>query len=472
MGPEPSPEDLAQRVRGVGRGTAATILSRVADAGATYAFYAVLAWWLSVAGFGRLVLGMTIVQTASSMARFGLDQALLTVPPSGSVNRFAARIVAGLSIGLAALVVIACQAAGHALPPFGLWLTAALPAVAMSQFLIGALRARGDVTTAAIAEGIVQPASAFAFAGVATAFDASLSSFALAWLLSWVMTLAFALRLDWSGGRLAREEASSLLNTGRSMLGVTLFSQAAASADVLLLGAIATAAEVGRYAAAEKIAAAFLLLHAAITSASTPFMRALAEDRALLTSYFRIVTRWSFTAALPLLVVTTGVPALVLRLFGKAYLRDSSTPLVVLSCAAAILLLTGPAGSVLLCSGRARELFRVVGAGTAALVVSVALFARYGAVGAAFGVLAGRIIARGLLALALRRYVTGSIVDGSLLLIISGGAAGIVLTRVSAPWIGAVPAAVLGCIVALGAAFAILVRSGDIAFLQAELRRS
>jgi O-antigen/teichoic acid export membrane protein len=296
------------------------------------------------------------------------------------------------------------------------------------------------------------------------------ASFALAFVLSWAITLAFAVRLDWRGPRLERSAAASLLRTGRSMLGVVLLQQVAISADMLIVGAIAATSEVGRYAVVQKIAAGFVLLHSAVTTSATPFMRALIGDRRLLADYYQIVTRWMITVSLPLLIVTLGSPTLVLGLFGHHYL-SATTPLVLLSLAAAVLVFSGPAGSILLCSGHARELLRITTFGTAALVISVALLARYGAVGAALGVLVGRLVARGLLMIAIRRII-GSRFDASLLLILGGAAAGVLVTRLAEPWLGAIPATALGCAIALALAATVLVRTGDVAVLVAEFRRA
>ena len=455
--------ELSQRVRGVGRGTAATILARVADVAATYGFYAVIAHAVSVADFGRLILGITICQTVATVTRVGLDQALLTVQPSGSANRFVAKIVGAIAIPFA-------LAALFPLPSFARWLAASVPAMALGQLVIGALRAGGHVTTAAAAEGLVQPASAFAFALAVSRVHPSPASFALALFASWLVTLLFAFRLEWRGRRLDRQTASSILHTGKSMLGVMLVNQAAASADVILLGVFASAVELGRYAAAQKIAAAFLLLHGAVAASVTPYMRALSGDPPLLQSYYRTVTRWSLTAGLPLLVVTAGVPAFILQLFGSEYARGSTVPLLILATSATVLLLSGPGGSVLLCSGRAGELFRVSAIGAFALAAGVAALARFGAIGAAIGVLCGRMIGRGLLIAAVRRVGgTEAALDPPMLLILGSGALAVCTTRVLAPSVGDVAAAAIGCVLALAGALAVLMRTGDIAVLRAEL---
>ena len=88
----------------------------------------------------------------------------------------------------------------------------------------------------------------------------------------------------------------------------------------------------------------------------------------------------------------------------------------------------------------------------------------------ALGVLLGRILARGSLMLALRRLVGGPVSAVPLLFMIAGGAAGVTVTRMTAGPFGSIPAAALGCAVALLAAAMVLTRQGDMAFLRSEIR--
>lgn len=465
-------DDIVRRVRGVGRGTLATLFGRGFDVVATYAFYAVITRALAVGDFGRLVLGFTILQTAASVARLGLDQALLASAADGPTNRFGARVVLTVSVAVAATTVIACRIVGHPLPTFGLWLAAALPCVAAGQFITGALRASGDVVAAAMADTFAQPLTAAACALVASVYAPSAANFALALAASWAVTLLFALRVNWRGRVLERQAASAFLRTGRAMLGVAVLQQSAASADILLLGVVAASAEVGHYAVAQKVATAFLLLHGAVTTASTPFMRALVDDASLLARYYHAVTRWMLTMSLPLLVVTVAAPRLILALFGHEYADASVAPLVVLSLAAVALLVSGPAGATLLCTGHARGLLRATAGGAAALVISVALLARFGAAGAAAGVLIGRLIARGLLMFAMRRHAGIEFADAPLLLICAGAFVGVAAARLTALWLGELPSAAIGSALALALAFVVLARSGDVSILRAEFRRT
>jgi O-antigen/teichoic acid export membrane protein len=463
-----APALLSERVRGVGRGTAATLVTRLIDAGATYGFYAILAHTLSPADVGRFVLGITILLIGAAVARRGLDQALLALPIAGGANRLAVATVAATALVLALVGAIAL-AAGGVMPPYAPWLLAGVPAVALSQIVIGALRAGGDVTLAATAECVSQPVGAFAFAAIAALWSPTLPSFAIAFVLSWTMPLFFAPWVAWDGPRLARDAASRLLATGTSMLGVYLFQQAANSADILILGVIVAPAEVAHYAVAQKIGAAFLLLHGAVTTASAPFIRRVAGDRQLLTEFRQMVTRWSVAGALPLLVVAAGVPTLLLRAFGAQYVHQSAVPLALLSFAGMAFLLSGPVGSILLVTGREALLFRITAAGATILLLSVAALAPFGAVGAATGMLAGTLLTRGLMVWMLRRYASQPALDGSLIVMMGGAIAGIAVAHVAVPALGEIGAALAGNVIPIAVALLVLQHAGDLAFLRAEL---
>ncbi|HEX3584225.1 MAG TPA: hypothetical protein VH087_20845, partial [Thermoanaerobaculia bacterium] len=210
-----APQELGLRVRGVGRGIAATIAGRGVDVLATYLFYAIVARSIPVSEFGRFVLAFTILQTAAASARVGLDQALLAVEVNGATNRFGLQVVLATSIGFAAMALIFVRV----LPPFGIWLIAAFPCVVGGQYVAAALRASGNVSIAAIAESVVQPAAAAAGAIAATVYAPSASSYAIAFLVSWLLTLLFAPLIAWRGGAVDR---GALLRSGRSMLGVAM----------------------------------------------------------------------------------------------------------------------------------------------------------------------------------------------------------------------------------------------------------
>ncbi len=70
------------------------------------------------------------------------------------------------------------------------------------------------------------------------------------------------------------------------------------------------------------------------------------------------------------------------------------------------------------------------------------------------------------------RGIIGTRFDTSLLLILGGAAAGLLVTRLAVPLLGDIPAIVAGCAIALIAATWVLIRTGDVAVLVSEFRRA
>jgi O-antigen/teichoic acid export membrane protein len=420
--------DLQSLVRGSRRGAAAAMITRGIDVIATYGFYALLARALTIADFGRFVLALTLAQFAASLARRGIDQVLVALPASGGLNRAVARSIGGAGIVIALLAALALRFTG--LTPFAYWLAAAVPLIALAQFVTNALRARGSVMTAAVAEGIAQPVTALIGAAVVAMTSASPIDFAFAFAASWIAPLVFAAAVDWSGAKIAREAAADLHARGRSMLGAFLLSQAALSADVLLLGLLASASEVARYAAAQKITTAFILLQGVVTWSAAPYIRNAARDAKLLREYLQIVTRWTLLVSLPLLIATLAMPELVLRLvFGAEYATLAVLPLAILSLARMALVMSGPAGSVLLCTGHEKVMLRSQLAGTLILILGVAAVANRGAVAVATAVCIGAWITRGLLLVMMRRFAGVAPFDRLILRDAALAAAAVVVVR-------------------------------------------
>jgi O-antigen/teichoic acid export membrane protein len=137
---------------------------------------------------------------------------------------------------------------------------------------------------------------------------------------------------------------------------------------------------------------------------------------------------------------------------------------VILSIAALGYLLSGPAGSVLLCTGKAQRMFVITAAGTVVMVLAVAAAAPLGAIGVACAVLAGTWFTRFLLVLEVRRILHTEFVNAQLLMIGACAAAGVVVCRLMSA-VGAIPAALLGCALALLGGALVLRRAGDLTFL-------
>lgn len=459
--------DAAVPLSGAARGISATLVARVLDTCATWGFFALASQALTVSDFGRLAVALAWAQLGALVARRGLDQALLVSTAAGPVTRFALRQVIA-SGSLVTVVMAAAAIVVHSADVVVLAL--AIPLIASAQLAIGALRADACVARAAVAEGMAQPISAVAMGAVVAAATPTVAGFALAYAVSWLAPLALALRLDWRSVAIDDDASRDLLATGRAMLGVALMAQLAGTADVILLGLLASTADAARYAVPQKITAVFLLLHSAVAAASGPFVRSAVARPAALVAYHRMAVRWSVTLALPLLVVAVGSPGFILRVFGEEYARESTWPLVVLSMAALTYLLTGPIGTLLLCLGAAARLFRVTTLHAACVLVGVAALSTFGPIGAAIGLLLGNVLGRALFFVALRQHLRFGW-DAATVHLLGGGVAGIAVVRLLSPRTDDVFALAIGLAVAGTLATLVLLRAGDLHFVRAEFRQ-
>lgn len=458
-----------RQARGAARGIGFTVVTRALDTVATWAFFVIASRTLGLERFGRFVFAVAVLQLGALVAKRGLDQALLVAPSKAVAHRFAYRQVAvsGAVVGAGALLYFFLGSADGGAA--ALILAVAIPLIALAQTAIGALRAEGKVVTAAVAEGVAQPAAALALSAVASFVAPTASGFAIAYAGSWVTPLLFATRLAWPADTLDPAAARHLLGVGRSMLTVALLSYATASADVILLGLFATAADLARYAVPQKITAVFLLVHSAVSAACGPFVRDAAGSPALLQRYYAMATRWALTLSLPLLVITAGAPPVILRLFGAEYAQSSGTVLVVLSFAALAYLVTGPIGTVLLCTHQAERLTRVTALHALFVVSGVAAGSGFGATGAAVGLLAGNATGRLVFAHAVRRFVHP--LDSAVFSLLAIGAAGAVLLRVFAGRMHEAAAITLAVGTTAIMAAAVLHRTGDLRLLRMEFGR-
>lgn len=441
------------------RGTTITGFTRGIEVLLTYGFYLLLARTTSAREVGLFAAAVALLQLSSVAAKRGLDQAVLANAPSGAVNRLVMGIAMTNAVALAVAAYIGAMWVSNdgVLAP----LVLVLPVVTAVQLTVEMLRTRGAVETAALAENVVQPLAAVVFALVAVASGATVWRFAAAYALSWAVSLPFIAKVEWHDAEpLPAERRAEILTTARSMLGVQLF-QAMASLDVLVIAAMAGAVDTGIYSISYKIAAGFLLLHGAVSAASTPAIRAHVLQRDDLTSLFGFVTRWGTAAAAIAASIIVVMPELLLSLFGADYAARGTAPLLILTVAFATYVCSGPAGSILLCAGLARRLFLVTASGTAVTFIALLFLARHGAVGAAAAVCIGSIATRVALVASIRELVSPKLFVRNVALVAAATSMARVFRLMSAPI-----SSVLALLTAIALAMLFLHLHGDLRLLR------
>ena len=157
------------------------------------------------------------------------------------------------------------------------------------------------------------------------------------------------------------------------------------STDVLFLTVFATAAQVGLYAAADRVSTFVLMPMFALNTIFSPLIAEYYArgEHEQLANLAKVVTKWSFSLTLPLFLCFCVFHNAVLSVFSKEYTAAGAV-LIILSFSNLVNAVAGSAGSLLLMTGHAR----IILANTAATIIiniglAFLLVPRFNVIGAA-----------------------------------------------------------------------------------------
>ena len=180
-----------------------------------------------------------------------------------------------------------------------------------------------------------------------------------------------------------------------ALWGVTSFAYITAFADTIILGFFRPVDQVGYYSTSMTLARVLLMGASALTFIFLPVTARLARNRAYgeLGETYVTSTRWVLFLTVPLFLIFTITPNLVIDLlFGPKYL-PSVAPLQILAVTAFVATLMGPVNATLAGLGRARN--QVVTA-TVSAVTNIALSFSFIPIFGIFGAAASWGVARAL----------------------------------------------------------------------------
>lgn len=355
----------------LGTGRSARVLAvRCLGIGALFAFEIALARSLGVAGYGAFSFALVLAVLASRLAPLGwLNTSTRLVSAYVSLGRAGllkgslilayAASAAGLLLAvaiLAAVVTWTGSGDGAGMLAYLLPMAVALALLELHRHVLRGLHA-GDLGEAlvilllpAIAAGIVW---GFAIGDVATAaFAYAATAFALV-VLSGV---SMARRLP---AALWREKAEFQTRTWSlaafALLLGSASSELATRTSVVLLGVLADEQDVALYYAAARLALMNVFFLRALTTVAAPRFSELhsAGRPAELRALFLRQCILSLAGGLPVFLVLTLFPHLVLGLFGPAFIAGDSA-LRILSIGYIVSAAAGPCGTALMMIGRER----------------------------------------------------------------------------------------------------------------------
>ncbi len=372
----------------------------------------VVTWFLSgalsVAEYGVFAYGLMIVHLTSLFAPLGVNHGILLFGArylqAGDRRRLKGALLAGFALtflsGILCSIALWCAARFGWLwadkPDYARALLFICPAVALNTvllYLAGAIRGAKDMRSDALFFRIGFPAALLAGAVPAVLLGAGLrgaqAAFVAAFGVSLVLMAVAAARRY---GALLRDRAIVPRYELKSLLGYSLPQGGAATLfqlvgwmDMLMLGWLATAEQVGLYRIGSVLALMGALPVASLMAMFNPVVTELlhAGELRRLDALLKTATRWLFILAMPFYLALLCGPRLMLSIFDEAYLasEDVLQLLVIGQC---VFVICTPAGRLIPMSGRA---VLNLGLGLAALALNLALNAslipRLGGEGAA-----------------------------------------------------------------------------------------
>jgi len=333
------------------------------------------------ADYGVYSLALVILSICATIATLGLQQGAARSIAYARGKNDSARIqklipasvqfglMAGISLSIIVFLtsdILATKIFHDAALGFPLKIFAlGIPFLTLTNVLISIFQGFDDVKPTVYFQNILRPLLLpllllpiiilnLPFTDVFYAFLASLVISCVALIVYTVKRLPFP--VGFRTGLSANPVAKELLLFSLPLLGVAMLSLVISWTDTLMLGGLKSSADVGLYNAASPLAqfisaplGALLLIYVPVASGLYA-QGSMAEMK----RNFSIVTKWLFSATLPLFLILFLFPETVLGfVFGASY-ASAATALRILSLGLIIANLTGPNVSTLVAMGETR----------------------------------------------------------------------------------------------------------------------
>ena len=397
---------LTQRVPGLTNkrtlGVAAAFFAKAVGTGLAFLFSILLARLLGPAGTGVYFLALTIVSIGATIARLGLENAVLrfasVAHDQGDRLTLAALYQQSMGLvfvaGLAVVLVI--WGVVQFLPINGgksvlLFMLLALIPVALIPLQAEFFKATGAPGTAIFVQVAILPiilvmgAAIFFWKG-----GASTQNIAVFYAISAVLSVLFSGAI-WNHHKpgLWRERGEFntrvLLRTSLPLLWVASMYLVMSWTDILVLGAWTDSATVGVYGVATRVATLTAFILIAVNSVVAPQFAALYAQGShnALARLAQRSTGWAFLAALPIILSLLLFPDWVLQFFGNKFL-DGAAVLRILSFGQLVSVALGAVGYLLIMTGHERLMKNItIMSALLNLIGNLILVPFYGAEGAA-----------------------------------------------------------------------------------------
>ena len=347
-------------------GTALNIVGLAAGVAAAFGVQVLMGRHLGRSGLGLVTVAVQVAFVAAAGSRFGMDlSAVRDVAIARGAGSFATMrslvdrcTGIAFAVSVAAAVLIAGFAAVAGSREIAI-AAASIPLAAATNVYLGATRGLKQMAPTLWVFWIGQPLAWIAFALIAFAagggVDAAVWSYDLSWLLGLVAARILWRRASAGFGddRATSEQVRGALRFGLPRAPSALLAQALFWADLWVVGAYVSNAQVGTYAAVGRISQVLLLFLTSVNLLFSPFAADLHARglRDQLDGLFKSATRWSLAATIPVVIILWVAAADVLAAFGPRY-AGGEDALRILLAGQLVNVATGSVGFVLIMVGR------------------------------------------------------------------------------------------------------------------------
>lgn len=266
-----------------------------------------------------------------------------------------------------------------------------VPLIALQPVLAGGLMALKAIKWKVYTDRLIQPGVSLILMGVFYLLGLQLQALLLATICGYLASaIAGQLLLGRASKRLIRDvvprfEPKTWLHFALPLSFNSFVQNILNSTDVLFLAAFGTAAQVGLYAAADRVSFVVLM---PLIALNTIFAPLIAENYAQgeheqLVSMSKLVTKWAFSLSLPVFLCFCVFHEAILSIFSREYTAAGAV-LIILSIANLIDAGVGSIGDLLVMTGHTRVILaNTVVAITVNIGLSFLLVPRFNVIGAA-----------------------------------------------------------------------------------------
>ncbi|MFB6199735.1 MAG: flippase [Candidatus Nanohaloarchaea archaeon] len=414
----------------VGVGSAAIMAGFAIGTVLQYLIKVVLARFLGPESYGVFVQGLALVQAAAIISLFGLHMSLPRFLSYyrgrekenliGETAGTAVSIVIPSAVIVSSILYLSSGRISSAIfsepalvRPLQLFALSVVP-ISLFYLAVGFIRGRQNARYKVYLDDLLFPGLELVFIlvffGLGYGVEGAVYAYLIASLVVMAASYWFYRELSDSDLAVSIGTAKKLLLFSWPLFILTVLTMASKWIDVLMMGWLKESVQVGVYEVAFAVAGSLGLFLSSLSYMFLPVISELygEEEVGEILGLYRTSTRWILMPVLPLVAGMLIFPSEILHvLFGESYVAGALA-LAILSLGYLFHVAVGPAGNILLASGKTRLLTLGMLSLTAVdVVLNLLLIPRYGMVGAAVAMTSGLLAGNTVLLLFAMREMGG-----------------------------------------------------------------